>query len=323
MPSRNERTNMKKGKRKVLLVVDGSYQSFETVNYVSGVLPTPGTEVVLLHIMSRIPDAFWDLEKDPLWQQKVLTVRGWEQQQQKKINDFMGRARQVLVGAGFAPESVKVDIRERKLGIARDIGVESRVGGYDVTVFGRRGLSALQDLALGGIAGKLVVKLTHTSIWLVGGRPEPHHILIGMDSSDGAMQAVKHVAEMTGSDVRRICLVHVIRTLSAGSEDNGQVFSEDYLRRRLEEASIRIEPVFDKAVACLAAAGIPAEKISTRVLTGASSRAGAILEMAHGEGYGTIVVGRRGLSTVDDFDMGRVSNKLVQTAKDRAVWIAG
>lgn len=54
---------MEKEKRRVLLVVDGSYQSFETVNYVSGVLPESQTEVVLLHITSRIPEAFWDLEK--------------------------------------------------------------------------------------------------------------------------------------------------------------------------------------------------------------------------------------------------------------------
>jgi nucleotide-binding universal stress UspA family protein len=314
---------MEKEKRRVLLVVDGSYQSFETVNYVSGVLPESQTEVVLLHITSRIPEAFWDLEKDPLWQQKVLTVRGWEQQQEKKINDFMGRARQVFLDAGFPPESVKIDVRERKIGIARDIGVESREGRYDATIIGRRGLSTLQDLTLGGVASKVVLKLTHTSVWLVGGRPETSSLLIGMDNSDGAMLAVDHVAKMTGGTARRIALVHVVRALSPGQEVNDQIFPDDYLKQRTEEASTQIEPVFRKAVEHLTAAGTPADRISTRVITGVASRAGAITEMARQEDFGTIVVGRRGVSTVEEFDMGRVSNKLIQTAKDRSVWIAG
>ncbi len=61
----------------------------------------------------------------------------------------------------------------------------------------------------------------------------------------------------------------------------------------------------------------------TKVITGATTRAGTILEEARAGGYGTIVVGRRGVSTVEEFDMGRVTNKLVHSAKDRALWVVG
>ncbi len=73
---------MDSSKNRFLLVVDGSYQSLETVNYVSQVLPPDNSEVVMLHITSRVPEAFWDLEKDPVWQQKVQTVRSWETHQE-------------------------------------------------------------------------------------------------------------------------------------------------------------------------------------------------------------------------------------------------
>jgi hypothetical protein len=56
---------------------------------------------------------------------------------------------------------------------------------------------------------------------------------------------------------------------------------------------------------------------------GATTRAGTILEEARSGGYGAIVVGRPGVSTVEEFDMGRVSNKLVQTAEDRALRVVG
>ena len=41
------------------------------------------------------------------------------------------------------------------------------------------------------------------------------------------------------------------------------------------------------------------------------------------EDFGTIALGRRGLSKVVTFDMGRVSNKLIHLAHNRAVWIVG
>jgi hypothetical protein len=45
------------------------------------------------------------------------------------------------------------------------------------------------------------------------------------------------------------------------------------------------------------------------------------MEEATKGGYGTIVVGRRGVSKVYEFLMGRVSNKVIQMAKDQAVWV--
>lgn len=38
-------------------------------------------------------------------------------------------------------------------------------------------------------------------------------------------------------------------------------------------------------------------------------------------GYGTIVLGRRGLSQVEKFTMGSVSSKTLQLAEEMAVWI--
>ncbi len=57
------------------------------------------------------------------------------------------------------------------------------------------------------------------------------------------------------------------------------------------------------------------------MITGVSSRAGAIVEEAKRGGCGTIVMGRRGLSKVEEFFMGRVSNKVINLARDMAVWL--
>ena len=79
--------------------------------------------------------------------------------------------------------------------------------------------------------------------------------------------------------------------------------------------------MFDEAKGVLTGSGFDPERISTKIITGARSRAAAIVQEARDGGYGTIVVGRRGLSRVRDFLMGRVSNKLISLAKNQAVWV--
>jgi len=216
---------------------------------------------------------------------------------------------------------VKVDVRERKEGIARDIRAESHLE-YASVILGRRGLSTIQDLALGGVANKVVLRASDLAVWLVGGRPEPDKILVGIDSSDGSMLAVEHLARIMEGVSKKILLLHVVRKVP---EINGLNGSEalQFQEEREQNAAKQIEPVFRKAFARLQAAGILPGEISTKVIIGATTRAGTILEEARSGGYGTIVVGRRGLSTVEEFDMGGVSNKLVQAGKDRAIWLVG
>lgn len=68
-------------------------------------------------------------------------------------------------------------------------------------------------------------------------------------------------------------------------------------------------------------AGFKADKVSTQIVTKAISRAGAIADIPNRENFGTIVMGRRGHSSVRDFFIGRVTNKVIQTARDRTVWV--
>ena len=192
-------------KNRVLLVVDGSYQSLENIHYVSQTLPSHDTEVVMFHVVSKVPDAFRDIEKDPGWQQKIQTVRSWEIQQEKKINDFMQRACVIFTDAGFPDSAVKVDVRPVKEGIARDIRAESHLG-YDSVILGRRGLSTIQDLSLGGVASRVVIKTSGMAVWLIGGRPEPNKFIVGMDSSEGCLLAVKHLARITRGFAKEVLL---------------------------------------------------------------------------------------------------------------------
>jgi nucleotide-binding universal stress UspA family protein len=78
---------------------------------------------------------------------------------------------------------------------------------------------------------------------------------------------------------------------------------------------------FDRAKETLAGYHVSSGRITTDILYGEESRAGAILREAKSGDYGTIALGRRGLSRIEEFFMGRVTNKVAHMAKGLALWI--
>jgi len=310
----------KKNLHRILVAVDGSDQAFQAVEYVGRVLSPENAQVVLFHVLNKIPEVFWDLEKTPEFYRPISPATKWALQQERSMNDFMVQARNILIDAGFPEEAVKVTIQERKVGIARDITAESRHG-YSAVVVGRKGLSRLKDLVLGSVASKLIEKLIQTPVWVIGESPKTGKILLALDGSEAAMKAVDYVGSLLeGSDVQ-VTLFYAIRGTAQSLGGYEHIFITELDEQWLEKAKIRMNPIFNKAKDRLAAAKLDPNKISTKLVTMVNSRAGAIVEEAVTNGFGTIVVGRRGLSKVQEFLMGRVSNKVLQLAGSMAVWV--
>ena len=292
-------------KKKILIGMDGSDRAFETVKYVSKIPSFQKYHVVLLNVFSKIPEAYWDLEKEPQLKRKVTHVRAWEVQREKEIKDYMEKARQLLMEAGFPLDSVKVKIGERGEGIARDMIKEAKRG-YRAVVVGRRGMSRLKDLILGGVTTKLFERVTFAPLLLIGKNSSPDKVLVALDGSENSMRGVDYVGITLKDSGFKIRLHHVIR----GKD-------KDYI----ENAKKVINEFFDEAKERLEKSGFKPNQVSTKIITGKESRAGTIVEKARKEGYGTIVLGRRGHSERKEFSMGRVTNKVVYMAKGLAVWV--
>ena len=318
---------MEKRPKRILLALDGSEQSLEAARYASRILPSEKVELVLFHVLNKIPDSYWDMHKYPAYRQMLISAHAWESEQKQEIEAFMERARQQVIDAGVPQDSVTVTIQDRKVGIARDIAFESQRN-YDAVIVGRTGTSQIKDLVLGSIANKLIGRLTQVPIWVIGGRPDPGKILVAIDRSEGAIQALDYVADMVGGADREVTLIHVIRGF--------QIFHKGYEKstipghgegwieranKDLEETTREVEDLFRESEAKLVDAGFHPDKINSRVISDVASRAGTVVEEARQGGYGTIVVGRRGLSRVEEFFIGRVGNKILQLAREMAVWV--
>ena len=87
------------------------------------------------------------------------------------------------------------------------------------------------------------------------------------------------------------------------------------------KAGKEIEPFMKKAKEMLLKAGLDDSQITAKVVDGSRSAASDIVEEARSNGYGTIVMGRRGLSGMKEFFMGSVSAKVLQNSNGMAVWI--
>jgi nucleotide-binding universal stress UspA family protein len=312
-------------KRRILLAVDGSDQAFEAVRYVSRLLTPNRLEVVLFHVMSKIPDSFWDIEKNPIFRHQLAPVAAWATQQQTAIHEFMEKSRQLFANRGVPEGAVSIKSQERQVGIARDIAREAQKD-YVSVVVGRWGVSKLKDLVWGSTANKLIGQLIHIPLCIVGGAPEAGKILVAVDTSEEAMRTVAYLGTMVDGTDLKVTLFHVIRQFDLGSQRYNASLSlheewEGEVRKEFLEAERSTEAVFHKAVGHLEKAGVEGDRISTKIVTGVASRAKAIVEEAKNGGYGTIVVGRRGLSRVEEFFMGRVSKKVIQLAQEMAVWV--
>lgn len=308
---------MSPDRKLVLLAVDGSDQSFEMVKYVANAFNMKGTEVVLFHIMDKVPDIFWDWEKDPLASKHLEHMKQWDTHKQTKIQEFMTKATNVLKKAGAAEGAVTVNIQKRKEGIARDILKESQYG-YTVLAFGRNGVGAYDDAMLGSVASKLLINLTDVSICLVGGKPKPGKVLAGVDNSLGSLRVINFIGKYRAVENPIVTLAHVIRVPRG---DDGNALDDSYVKQLVKKEQEAMKPVLEDAVKSLVAAGVGADRISTKFITEVGSRAVALFEEAKKGKYGAICIGKRGMTEVEEFHMGRVATKLTQIARNMAVWI--
>ena len=191
--------------------------------------------------------------------------------------------------------------------------------------------SVVKDLTRGSIAQKVVNHTLRIPVWIVGGRPAPGKMLVAMDDRKPPRVLSDCVTGHLGLRNEEFVALHVIRGLDVPRPEGRPSVSHpgwsDWLEKvRRESADCEretMQTVFERRMKRLEQTGGDVSRIKTRIRTSGSSRAGSVMEEAEEGGYGTIVVGRRGHSRVEEFLMGRVSSKVLQLARDRAVLVVG
>ncbi|MFO7707644.1 MAG: universal stress protein [Desulfobacterales bacterium] len=144
------------------------------------------------------------------------------------------------------------------------------------------------------------------------------NVLLAVDDSENARRAVEYAGAMLGGrEGFHVTLLHVI------SEPEEDYFPKiDEKHRWLDQYRLRITEVLEGYRRCLVTAGVSEDAIRVHTpLRFCPSIAECILSELQAAGYGTIVVGRQGLSRKEEFLFGSVSSKIVSHARNCTVWV--
>jgi nucleotide-binding universal stress UspA family protein len=305
-------------KKNILIAVDGSRYSLDAARYVARTCKPASLRVNLMHVMPTAPETFWDLEKDAHFREKVQTkYTEWKKNTEETAQRFLNDARNVLFKAGVPENDVGIILQEREVGIARDIIAES-VRDYDAVVVGRRGLSKLADLFLGSVTHKIIEVMQDTSVWVVGDNVNSKRILLAVDASENTAKAVDYVGKVATASDAEVTLFHAVRRFQFLDDPTLRDHEVEGFWEEVKKDIPRMVGLYKER---LEKAGVKGSRISTQVNLHSSSRAKDILTEAQEGEYGTIVMGRRGMSKVREFLMGRVTNKVLHRAEGFAVWI--
>lgn len=310
---------MEENRRRILLAVDGSQQAMDAVGYAASAFDADRTDVVLYHVYAPAPETFLDLKRDPEYRSDGLPLRDWSLFVHRNMGAFMDEAGRLLAGAGFAADRVARKMQRLRAGIARDILNESRQG-YDALVAGRNGLGNPREAAMGGVAYKMAGSAGSVPVALVSGRPGADRILVGFDGSAGADRAVDLVCTLLAREDREVTLCHVVRSLGIHLNSD-RVFLPEHERLWTDASRREIGPSIESAQERLIEAGFHPSRVYTKILENLASRASGIRAAAETVRAGTVVLGRRGLSEVEEFPMGMVPMKVIQSGGCIAAWI--
>jgi nucleotide-binding universal stress UspA family protein len=146
---------------------------------------------------------------------------------------------------------------------------------------------------------------------------DPRRIMLAVDFSENSDRAVEYTGRIVGDTPGfSITIVHVV-------EDPPEDFfpTEEKRLAHLAEHQAKTDKLLAQTKQKLVDLGVAPEKISVFApVKECSSMAACIIEEQQ-EKFGTVVIGRRGVSKKEEFLFGSVSNRIIHYAKGCTVWV--
>jgi len=144
------------------------------------------------------------------------------------------------------------------------------------------------------------------------------NILIAVDESDNARRAVSYVGQLLGGlPGFKVTILHVV------PEPEADYFPTSTQKEEwLNQYILRMDALLEDYRRLLINKGFDPKGVAVRsMLRYCPSMAACILSQRDEGEYGTIVVGRQGLSRSEEFLFGSISSKVVNHARNCTVWV--
>jgi nucleotide-binding universal stress UspA family protein len=316
----NRRNEMENLPKKIVVPLDGSKNALKALDFLEHIYGHEhNLDVSLLYILPSLPPILADgkaMDKETY--ARSINV---EKRLSNKAKGVLREAKNVLVKKGFAEERIESIPIKKEMGIAEHICRWAEGRRVDAVLIARRGHSDLETFFMGRVSNSLLQSCREAPVWIVGGRPDSRKVLVCVDSSENALRAVDHAGFMLSGTDCMVTIFHTMRHLKRSVSKAVLSGIGELQELSRAKAGQEIGPYMAKAQDMLVKAGLTEEQVAIKVVDGSRSPAEDILKEARSDKYGTIVLGRRGISGIKEFVFGSVTKKILSHVAGFSVWI--
>jgi nucleotide-binding universal stress UspA family protein len=306
--------------KQIVIPIDGSKNSMRSFDYLDLIFGyRQNIDIHLLYIIPALPPILTDKEtKDERIRAELKVVEKKNVQLAERI---LAKAKAALMEKGFAEKRINTFYKKTEITTAKDINYWVNGRKVDAVLLTRRGRSDLKSFFMGSVTQRLLEYHPFCPVWVVEGGVRSNKVLICLDASENALEGVDYAGFMLSGTDCRITLFHSMRRLRRYVPKEVLMEAHDLDQLWKEQAGRQISLNMQKAREMLLDTGLDSKQINTKVVNGSRSAAYDILKEANDNDYGTIVLGRRGVSVLKEFIMGSVTSKILHNSVGFAVWV--
>ncbi|MBW1835417.1 MAG: universal stress protein [Deltaproteobacteria bacterium] len=306
--------------KNITIPIDGSKNSLRSLDYLELMFGLKhDLKVLICYILPALPLIF-DNDK-AMNKTERQRLRAIEKKNIDVAERILTQAKTIMTEKGFPEDQIQTIYHKRRRSVTIDVCHYADRDKADTILLTRRGRTEVKDFFMGEVSQNIVEYCQALPVWILGGAIRSKKVLIGVDSSENALRAVEHAGFMLSGTDCQVTIFHTIRSIGRfiPLEVLNEVPEIEELWRN--KAGQEITSYIEASKAILLEAGLAEDQISISVVDGSRSAANDIFDEANAGDYGTIVIGRRGISMIKEFFMGSVSSKVLRGSDKFAVWI--
>lgn len=310
--------------RHLLVAVDGSPNSKKALDYVADIYrDVEDLDVSLITVAESLPSfltqgaSTFNVEKNRLKKLEDLVIK-----QERECESILEKARSILIRAGLKKETIHCKPVARGMGPVKSILLEARYGLYDALVIGRRGLGRLVAYFMGSVTTGVLQQIKDVPVWIVDEPQNSKNVLIAVDACDPCLKVVDHAGyALAGLKEVKITVLHVLPKFRPFIGGEALAKMEDIEELVEAHSESKFKEMLGNVRDIFAEAGLDSAGVRIKIKKGGAGAAHEIMGEYEKGGYGTLVVGRRGVGGWEAVFPGSVSSKLLSSFSKGAIWV--
>ena len=305
--------------KRILIGVNDSIYSRRAVEYAVRMgSSVKSLSYTLFNVQPKVSDFLLeDAKTDPKARSALKDVINKNQENSKELVE---KYKSQMIKLGAEEKRIETVTQAKIMGTAKDILHYGEQCLCDAIVLGRRGVTSLEEAFIGSVTNSVLEHSSVIPIWAIGREVTSSKIMVAIDGSESALNAVDHISFMVGDNPdTKVTLLHVTPrlrdycTIEFGEE--GEPVQEIITqgdKRCVDGFYVHAWQKFEEV-------GIAEDQIDIKEVKTTINVGKTIVDEAEKGNYGTVVIGRRGVNK--SFFLGSVSRYVLAKASNCAVWL--